>query len=486
MKTIFSRVMVIEPIQRQAIISFIWKIALTFIGFFSTMYFAQTVGADILGAYFLFVAYFGIISLVSDGGFGGAAIKRISEGEEQDAYFTAFIVLRSIFVTVVIAALLIFQSFFVDMDDADVFNWLLVALIISLLYGSVNNAIVGCGKVGIHATCGFINDITRIFTQVLAVFLGYGVAGLAGGFVAGMFVAFVIELKFLDLHLVRFRWSHLKNLSTFSFWLFLTSSGVMVYSYADTVMIGYYMNNSDVGIYRVVAQFTSIAALITISLQVTLRPRVSRWGKIGRIKPIEKSLTRAITYALLLAIPICIGGILLGDKLLYYFYGAEFAKGYLVLVVMFIVQIINVFQLLFLTYLSALDMQKNAFKATSAAATANVMLNAVLIPMIGIEGAAFATFVTMGLNAFLAWKSLSKTIKIKFRYESLFNILKASFVMALFIGGYRMFVPMLSIWITLIPVVLGGLIYGILMLKFDRIIYENMKEMMDKLLVSEK
>jgi O-antigen/teichoic acid export membrane protein len=51
------------------------------------------VGVEVLGAYFLFVAYFSIIGLMTDGGFGGAATKRISEGEEPDAYFSAFVVL---------------------------------------------------------------------------------------------------------------------------------------------------------------------------------------------------------------------------------------------------------------------------------------------------------------------------------------------------------------------------------------------------------
>jgi O-antigen/teichoic acid export membrane protein len=250
LNTLFSRIMSIEPIQRQSIISFIWKIALTFIGFLSTMYFAHTVGAGVLGAYFLFMAYFGIISLVSDGGFGGAAIKRISEGEEQDAYFSAFVVLRSFFVTVVIAALLAFSEYFVDLKNAGLFNWLLVALIGSLIYGAVNNAIAGRGKIGIQATCSFINENTRILVQVIAVFLGYGVAGLAGGFVTGMIVASMIELRFFDLRLVHFGWRHVKSLSVFSFWLFLTASGVTVYSYADTVMIGYYMSNPDVGVYR--------------------------------------------------------------------------------------------------------------------------------------------------------------------------------------------------------------------------------------------
>jgi len=81
LNTFFSRIMSIEPIRRQSIVSLIWQIALSFIGFLSTMYFARAVGAGVLGAYFLFLAYLGIIGLVTDGGFGGSAIKRISEGE---------------------------------------------------------------------------------------------------------------------------------------------------------------------------------------------------------------------------------------------------------------------------------------------------------------------------------------------------------------------------------------------------------------------
>src|SRR5665648_313035 len=123
LKTFFSRIMSIEPIRRQSIVSLVSQIAFTFVGFLSTMYFAHAVGAEILGAYFLFLAYFSIIGLMTDGGFGGAAIKRISEGEEPDAYFSAFVVLRSLFVTVVIMALLTFRSYFVDLNNAGTFNW---------------------------------------------------------------------------------------------------------------------------------------------------------------------------------------------------------------------------------------------------------------------------------------------------------------------------------------------------------------------------
>ena len=55
----------IREVQRQSIASFISQISFTFIGFLSTMYFAHAVGAGVLGAYFLFMAYYGIVNMVT-------------------------------------------------------------------------------------------------------------------------------------------------------------------------------------------------------------------------------------------------------------------------------------------------------------------------------------------------------------------------------------------------------------------------------------
>jgi len=462
-------------------VSLIWQIALTFIGFLSTMYFAHAVGAGVLGAYFLFLAYLSIIGLVIDGGFGEAAIKRISEGEEQDEFFSAYVVLRSIFITMAALALIAFRSHFVDLNNSGTFIWLLLALIVGLFGGAVSMGIQGCGKIGISSTAGFIGNVSRIIIQVIAIFLGFGVAGLAGGFVVGTLVGYVVQLHFFDLHFVRFGWKHIKSLSKFSLWIFLISGGMIVFSTADTVMIGYYLNDADVGVYRIVLQFTSLAAFTTGALQSTLFPRVSRWGKIGETGLIEESLSRAITYSLVLAIPMFAGGVLLGDKLLYYFYGAEFGTGYMTMVVLFLLQIVNIFQGFFTTYLITLEHLKDLFKITVVAIAANIALNAALIPVIGIVGAAIATLVTMLFNTILAMWVLSKIITIKVEYSSLLNILKAAVVMSLLVGGYRILVPMSNVWLALVPVVLGGVVYSILILKFDSKLYDSLKEIMNKM-----
>ena len=476
LKSFFSRIMSIEPIRRQSIVSLIWQIAFTFIGFLSTMYFAHAVGAGVLGAYFLLLAYYNIISLFTDGGFGGAAVKRISEGEEPDAYFTAFVVLRSVFVIVVIMALIAFRSYFVDLDSEGTFIWLLVALGISLMH-VISSGINGCGKIGISATAGFIDGVSRILIQVVAIFLGYGVAGLIGGFVVGMIVSTVVQLPFFDLRFVRFGWRHLKSLSSFSFWSFLVSSGGLVFTYSDSVMIGYYMNNADVGVYRVIFQFTTLAAFTMTALRGTLWPRVSRWNQVGETGLIEESLSRAFTYTLILALPLFVGGALLGDKLLYFFYGADFVD-YTTLMILFFLQIVNIFHYFFTTYLSAMDQLKELFKITVATVVVNIALNAVLIPVMGISGAAVATLVTMSLNAVLARRVLARTITLRVERSSLLNILKASVAMGAIVGGYRLAVPLSNIWLALVPVLVGGVVYGMLILKLDRKIYEELKGIM--------
>lgn len=478
---IFSNILKIDTIQRQSIVSFFWQIALTAIGFLSTMYFAQTVGAGILGSYFLFLAYYGIIGMVTDGGFGGAAVKRISEGEESDAYFSAYFVLRLVFTITGILILLMLKDYFASLDDSGMFVWLLIALLVSMIAGPISSGVAGKGKMGIRNSCEGINNILRVIFQVPAIYLGYETAGLAGGMVAGIIGAAIIEFRFFDLQFARFKWDHIKSLFIFSFWLFLTSGGVLVFSQADTVLIGYFMNTEDVGIYRVVLQFTAIAAFSSNALRMTLWPKISQWSKTNETNLIEESLSRAISYSLILAVPVFVGGLLLGDRLLDSFYGPEFAQGYDTLIILLVVQVVNIFQYFFTMYLDALDHPQESFKVTAVGVGANVLLNILLIPLIGISGAAIATLITMTLNTLLAWRALSRYMTIRLELQNLSNIMISSVIMGVIVGGYRLFIPLSNVWVTILAVALGGATYGFLILKFDKKVYNEMKDIVEKI-----
>lgn len=471
---VYGRIMQIDAVHRQTMITLLSNIVLTLLGYLGTMYFAKTVGASVLGAYFLFMAYYGVCTIVLDGGVGTAATKRISEGDEPDAFFSAHVVQYTLFTLLTIVILIILRGFFVDFLNSGLFILLLFTLLISIS-GTIANGVYGRGKVGVYSTSNIINNVLCILTQILAVFLGFGAAGLVGGFIFGMLVRNIFLLRFLDLHLVRFKWRHIKSIASYSFWAYLSSGGNLVYSYADTILIGYFLTNSDVGVYRITFQLAFFGTFTTGALLTTYWARVSRWNATGESELIEKSLSNVFTYSLILAVPVFVGGLLLGDKLLYFLYGETFVQGTYVLIILLALQIVNVFQLSFTSYLNAMGYPKESFKITAIASSANIVLNILLIPLFGIAGAAVATLLTMALNALLAYRILSRFIVIRPERDSLLNIAFASVVMGVLVGGYRLFVPMSSVWLVLLPVVLGGVVFIILLIKIDQKIYDDLK-----------
>jgi len=470
--------MQIAPIQRQSLISFSTLIALTIIGYLSTMYFAHVLGPAILGSYFLFLAYYGVFDLIGDGGFGGAAVKRISEGSEQDEYFSAFILLRLLLLPLSIGFLSLASPYLVDINASGLFWWLVLALIIGTVASFATNGIYGVGKAGISQISSFVNTIVKIVVQVIATFLGFTVGGLAGGFVIGMIAGLLINYRYLTLHFTRFHRGHLKSLCTFSFWIFLASSGSMVFAYADTILVGYFMSNTDVGIYRVAFQLTGAAAFTTGSLHYVLFPKVSNWHATGEIARAEAALARAFTYSLLLAVPVVAGGILLGKELLYYLYGSGFESGAIALVFLLLVQLANIFMYLQTMCLNAFDQPRRSFISTAIAACLNIGLNLVLIPIFGITGAAVSTLISITLNVLISYAYLSRLMHIRLERGPVFHILVSTIAMVLVVLLCTAIFGLGSVFLLAATIGAGGLVYFLVLFRIDRGIRDDVQSIL--------
>lgn len=473
MDYLVHRFMRIKEIYRQTIISLFSKTGITIAGFFATIYFAHTVGPSILGLYFIFLAFYGIFDLISDGGFGSAAVKRISEGSDQDEFFSAYTFLR--FGLSCIAVILLYFAYqhLKDFDSPELLFWLCIGIFASIFASISFIGVYGAGKVGISQISGLVQTLSQFFIQVIAIFLGFGFAGLAGGFIMGLLIQAGVNYRFLTLRLVKFRKDHLRSLFDFSVWSFLSSGGALIYAYADTLLIAYFMSSADVGIYRTVFQFTTIACFITLAMQVVLLPKISSWRAMGENEKIVQTLARAITTSLLLAVPICVGGWILGDRLLYYLYGAPFVAGTFSLWVLLVVQIANVFMLLLTTTLSAINYPRESFRVTVIASIVNIILNILLIPYFGILGAAIATCCAMSLNAFLAHRILSKIIVLRLEVHSIRSICAAALAMGVSVLLFRFFIPITTIYLVFAAVCFGIVIFLLFVIRMDSAIYDE-------------
>lgn len=480
-KRTFTRLLGIDPLRRQSLISLVSASTLTFIGFIATMYFAHVLGKAAYGAYALFLAYYGIFCLIGDGGFGGAAVKRISEGTDQNEYYSAFCALRITLLVVSITALVAVRPFLIDLEASGMVIWLFVALVAGVLPGIITTGVYGTDMVGVNQTSGLINTLVKVGVQIVAVYLGYSAAGLAGGFVTGIAAGGLFCLPFAKLRLTRFTVQHLRNLFTFSFWIFLSGSGALIFSYADTILVGYFLSTADVGLYQIAVQFTAAATFTTMALRTTLYPKISRWHAEGETGLITLTLRRAFTYSLLLAVPVAVGGWILGERLLYFFYGAGFAEGADVLGILLLVQVVNVFMFLQTMSLSAMGRPRESFYATGTAAVVNILLNLAFIPLIGIIGAALATLVTMLVNATIAHHYLSQQIPVTIERIPTLHILLAAGVMALVLMLYRLLIPLSNAFLVLAAVAIGGIVYGLILLKTDSGLHDEIRDLVVQL-----
>ena len=464
----FSRIMSLSAIQRQSTLSLFFTVLITLIGFFSTMLFSHILGKDLMGVYYLFVAYYGIFNMIGDGGFGQAAVKRISEGKEQNEYLTAYACLRGLLIVISTVILLTLSPLFIDLQEYNIVLCIILTIAAAAFGNTITMGVYGLGHVGVKNVGYGVGELARIIVQIGTVLLGYSVYGLIGGYIAGIIVSGILCIKYFTFRPAKFGFRHIKSLFAYGFWIFLISTGSLAFSYTDTIFIGYFMTNGDVGVYRTAFQFTSAAAFITAAIAPTLTPKISRWSKDNEWEKIVYPVSRGITFGLILAVPVLFGGIFLADKLLHYFYGADFAAGAAACCILFAVQIVSVFTTFLGTALSASDHAKQSFYATATAAVVNIILNCIFIPILGINGAAISTLISYSLNAVLIAYFLRRYISIRIEKRPIFHIIISAAVMGIFVFIYTLFVPLDNVILTLIPVAVGAFIYFFLLFKIDR------------------
>ena len=127
--------------------------------------------------------------------------------------------------------------------------------------------------------------------------------------------------------------------------------------------------------------------------------------------------------------------------------------------------------------LTALNRPKDAFWITVIAAIANILLDIVLIPIMGITGAAVATLIAMTLNALGALILLSRVISVKFEYEPVKNMLYASGIMGIFLLFIHFLLPLTHVIAVLAVVIIGAVIYILVLFKLDRKIHDELKDL---------
>lgn len=184
-----------------------------------------------------------------------------------------------------------------------------------------------------------------------------------------------------------------KPLLKVAFPMLISASMFMIMNWSDTLMIGYYLEESEVGIYRLAFKVATLITFAQFAINSIAAPMFSSFSAKNDLAGLQK-MTRNIGYMnLAISTPVFIA-ILLFPSFVLDLFGEEFTAGVAPLIVLAIAQLINALCGPVMYLLNMTGKEKKARNIILVASAINVGLNLYLIPIYGLMGAAIATGVS--------------------------------------------------------------------------------------------
>lgn len=209
--------------------------------------------------------------------------------------------------------------------------------------------------------------------------------------------------------------------------LFATQVAITVYVNADITMLGFFSNNSIVGIYSLASKIYSMVKTVVNAMVLATLPRMTYI--IGNAPEEYNNAIRKISsYLIVILIPTALGIFMLSDEIILIVGGANYKTGGLTLRILSGAIIIAVLCSFCMNSILIAHRQEGAcLKATMLSATVNVLLNFVALPLWNMTGAAITTIIAEAVNLFMLLKSSGKIINLKlFDWKNVIQSILAS------------------------------------------------------------
>lgn len=373
------------------------KVVMAVIGFAGTILFARLLGASDFGGYYLLLMIAEMLKKPVDG-WSAAAKKRYSELTSPKGEIIAGQMLLPLFLVVFAAAgAYPFRAAIADYTGVARSYHVLVFLAGSLsLYSAFESILGATGLVGRQTGIDTFRSIITLALQVLFVWYGIGVLGMAYGLGLATLISIPLLFWSLDLRV---------NVPTAStFWsLARFAKDSIPYTFVskawdryDIFLIGALLSPNIVGYYEVAYKLVVPATFVSGLIGSIMMSRTSNLASRG--EDATADIANSLSFASLFAIPIFFGALAIPEKLIVTAYGPEYRSAAVLLIGLALYQIFNTQSTVFGDIIAGLDRHNANLRISVFAFTVNVVLGYLLIFRYGALGVVAATVVASVLE----------------------------------------------------------------------------------------
>lgn len=238
--------------------------------------------------------------------------------------------------------------------------------------------------------------------KLLIIYLGYGIIWLIAtylleAFLIGLGLVIIFKYKGQGFRKMNFNFLIAKQILKDSWPLLLSSFAVSIYMRIDQVMIKSLLGSTEVGIYAAAVKLSEAWYFIPTLIGASVSPAIINSLKVSE-EIFENRLSKL--YLLMSTLAIIIGVVITftSSWLIQILFGQPYENAAMVLKIYIWAGLAVFLGVAIGYYLLAKNLTRISFYSTLFGVISNVILNIILIPRFGINGAAFATLISYSIS----------------------------------------------------------------------------------------
>lgn len=177
--------------------------------------------------------------------------------------------------------------------------------------------------------------------------------------------------------------------------LALMGGAAIVNAHADVLVLGWFREADEVGVYRVASQGSVLVAFGLQAVNAAIAPQFARLHAAGEHRELQRVVSLGAVASFAMALPVAMVFIIYGETILGWVFGPPFAAGHLPLTILTAAQLLNTLMGCAGFLLLMTGAERETARAVWWTTLLNILLNLALIPAFGAVGAAIATAVSL-------------------------------------------------------------------------------------------
>lgn len=396
---------------------FFARIGSALIGFLGLVLFARYISPSQLGSFFLFEGLVGLLLIIADAGIRGGVEKRISEGNDAQKVVASGLLVALIPYLLVSVGVIVLRDALNGYLDARIAIFIPIAILTKQLLEFWTNVVKGELRVGETAPLRLLYQLSFVICALFLIYQWSSVEALVVAFLFGNIIGALYGIRISNVSIGFPSWEAIVSILSYARYNAISSFGGYLYGWIDILFIGWFLTSAAVSPYELAWRVTVMVGLLSTVVANTIFPQISSLQ--GDTSERRELISNATSVTLLFVIPAFGGAMVLSNEIMSVVFGDRYGHAGMVLVLLMLERVSHAIRIIAGRGLQAVNAPRFAAKATILAGLSNGILNILLIPRYGIEGAAVATLVSFSISTILHIYYVQKTVGYHLRWRDI-------------------------------------------------------------------